>query len=289
MGAGQSSSAIAAADTTDSFINGKSEAEDGVQVTRGGWRTDARGVCPTQLTLSHARGAERFFAPVALPRTVLPETLGPIHWDINRSAELQQAVDAFSFGDILGVEFSVTLADPCIPDCPLVACSVGFSKLTHYTLDEIIGKNCRFLLNGVPVDLIDEATRFKSRAFCITAVDGYASQSRHDDDIPDGLKAEKPFVTLGKGEVLCIQANAKKSGELFRNMFFMKTVELDDNPYIIGLQAGLPDDFEDEGVDSEKLRDACARAFSNLDENMSAIESVLAQHFWYSAAMRRQL
>lgn len=238
------------------------------------------------------KGAERLLAPIICPRILPFERHGPVSWDVNRSAELQEAVESFSIGgecaEILGIEFSVTLADPGLVDCPLVACSVGFSKLTHYTLDEIIGKNCRFLLNGVPPDLIDEGVRLKSRTFCFSAAGGYASQDR-DEDIPMELQASVPCMLLGEGEVLCIQTNAKKSGELFRNMFFMKTVELDDHPYIIALQAGLPEEFDDEGMESEKLREACAEAFTNLSGNMSAIEGVLASHFWYSAAMRRQV
>lgn len=239
------------------------------------------------------KGAERLLAPVCVPRILPFEFLGPASWDVSRSVELQEVVESFSIGgecaEILGIEFSVTLADPGLVDCPLVACSVGFSKLTHYTLDEIIGKNCRFLLNGVPPDLIDENVRLKSRTFCFTAVGGYAAQDR-DEDIPMELQAKLPsLIALGEGEVLCIQTNAKKSGELFRNMFFMKTVELDDHPYIIALQAGLPEEFDDEGSESEKLREACAEAFTNLSGNMSAIEGVLASHFWYSAAMRRQV
>lgn len=238
------------------------------------------------------KGAERLLAPIICPRILPFERHGPVSWDVNRSAELQEAVESFSIGgecaEILGIEFSVTLADPGLVDCPLVACSVGFSKLTHYTLDEIIGKNCRFLLNGVPPDLIDEGVRLKSRTFCFSAAGGYASQDR-DEDIPMELQASVPCMLLGDGEVLCIQTNAKKSGELFRNMFFMKTVELDDHPYIIALQAGLPEEFDDEGMESDKLREACAEAFTNLSGNMSAIEGVLASHFWYSAAMRRQV
>jgi len=224
--------------------------------------------------------------PLSIPGVMSNKAHGPLGCDMRRSVQLQQAVDALSLKEVLGIEFSVTLADPKIPDCPLVACSIGFSKLTHYNLEEIIGKNCRFLLDGVPLHFIDESIRFKSRAFCRAAVDGFGTKE-WDEDLPDGLKQEKPFLKLSSGELLCVQTNARKSGELFRNMFYLKTVELDEEEFIVGLQAGLDEDFDGEGVQGQDLRDACAQAFGRLDKNMSAVERVLASCFCYSSAMRR--
>merc|ERR1719464_1699638 len=89
---------------------------------------------------------------------------GPLHWNTRLSAELQKTVDNFGIGELYDLGFSVTVADPSQPDCPLVACSAGFTELTGYTVKEIVGRNCRFLLNGVPSNLVDEDTRVKSRA-----------------------------------------------------------------------------------------------------------------------------
>lgn len=213
---------------------------------------------------------------------------GPLSWDQGRSDELQRSVDALALDNVLGIEFSLTVADPRLPDCPLVACSTGFSKLTNYTLEEIIGKNCRFLLDGVPPDMIDEGVRVKCRGFCREAADGTCMHKR-DDALPEALAAEKPFVRLAEGEILCVQTNARKTGELFRNMFYLKAVDLDDQEYIVGLQAGLDEDFEDVDFQSEgaRIREVCAQAFSSLDQNMSAVEQVLAANFCYISAPRR--
>lgn len=224
---------------------------------------------------------------VPRPMTTSGTAFGGFERDARYSTDLQAAVDALHLDKFLGVEFSVTIADPNIPDCPLIACSIGFTKLTKYALEEIVGKNCRFLLQGVPDELIHEETRFRSRAFCIAAAEGYAEQEA-GEEVPEALKIEKPQLTMGQGETLCVQTNARKTGELFRNLFFMKTVDLDDQPYILGLQAGLGEGYIDGGPESERLRATCSQAFVDLNKNMGAIERVLASQFRYSGAMRRQ-
>jgi len=210
---------------------------------------------------------------------------GPLHWNTRCSSELQAVVDSFCMDELYTLGFSVTVADPSQPDCPLVACSTGFTELTGYSVQEIVGRNCRFLLNGVPSSLIDEGTRMKCRGFCMTSKNGeeYLGET---EQLPEGLM--KPWVELPKGELICVQTNARKSGELFRNMFYLKQVELDENSFILGLQAGLPEDTDEEELMMD-LEKKCQQAFGRLEENMSRIEQVLAQQFWYSAPMRRQV
>ncbi len=42
----------------------------------------------------------------------------------------------------------ITISDPSLPDNPLVYVNEGFEKLTGYTAQEVLGKNCRFLQGG---------------------------------------------------------------------------------------------------------------------------------------------
>jgi hypothetical protein len=62
-------------------------------------------------------------------------------------------VDISSFrnsamGELKGLTFSVSIADPQLPDCPLVAVSDGFCRLTGFTREMVVGQNCRFLNQG---------------------------------------------------------------------------------------------------------------------------------------------
>merc|ERR1719148_135746 len=40
---------------------------------------------------------------------------------------------------------SITISDPSLPDNPIVYVSQGFLDLTGYTLNQVLGQNCRFL------------------------------------------------------------------------------------------------------------------------------------------------
>lgn len=40
------------------------------------------------------------------------------------------------------------ITDPRLPDNPIVLCNAAFEKLSGYRLDEIVGRNCRFLNRG---------------------------------------------------------------------------------------------------------------------------------------------
>ena len=52
---------------------------------------------------------------------------------------LQAAVDAVfnrAGESLLGLTFSLTIADPRLPDCPLIGCSTGFATLCGYSMEE---------------------------------------------------------------------------------------------------------------------------------------------------------
>lgn len=199
------------------------------------------------------------------------------------SQGLQSVVDSFCLDEILGLDFSMTIADPLQADCPLVACSTGFTKLTGYEMSEIVGRNCRFLVDGIPPADTHESARKVTRHWIRNV------QANPEVDAPphwltdDRLELrKKSYVT--DGELWCVQTNKKKSGELFQNFFFIKQVQLHGRPFLVGLQAAV-----DDSVDPQIQADACANVYRLHTENMESMQTLLSSRFWYEATMRRQV
>jgi PAS domain S-box-containing protein len=46
---------------------------------------------------------------------------------------------------VIATEMSFTITDPRLPDHPLIWVNPSFTRLTGYRLDEVVGRNCRFL------------------------------------------------------------------------------------------------------------------------------------------------
>lgn len=70
---------------------------------------------------------------------------------------------------LAGLRHTFVVADATLPDCPLVYVSEGFSKMTGYPAEEILGHNCRFLqgegTDPKSVDQIREAVR-RGKTLC---------------------------------------------------------------------------------------------------------------------------
>lgn len=200
---------------------------------------------------------------------------------VDQSYELQKAVDAIFAKDgemLRGLAYSFTISDPNIKDCPLIGCSSGFMELCGYSYNEIIGRNCRFLVEPVAPELVEEKERRRAREFC------EAVRLNTVYVCPDHLREPwMPAVHSDDG-VFCIQTNARKDGTLFKNLFYMKRVDLDDRPYIIGLQTAVPSEHWEGGTPEPLCREACRKAFAN----MAATERALSKLFWYQSPMRRQ-
>lgn len=62
---------------------------------------------------------------------------GKIRQALSESALLERAMDSTSEG--------ITIGDMTSPDRPLIYVNSAFEKLTGYTKDEVLGRNCRFL------------------------------------------------------------------------------------------------------------------------------------------------
>lgn len=111
--------------------------------------------------------------------------------------------------------------------------------------------------NGCPIspparaieDLVDPKIRLVAREFTNSVRDGLVYT------MPEELRQE--YMPLGRHKddgIFCLQMNARKDGRLFRNMFYLRAISLNDKPYIIGLQTEIP-----EGADYDVYHEACER------------------------------
>jgi hypothetical protein len=141
---------------------------------------------------------------------------------------------------------AVTLADPSMPDCPLIGCSHTFETMTGYPWGEIIGQNCRFLNKGVN---LEPAARTKLRE---------AVQYGH--------------------EFVGILPNVRKNGERFKNFLNLTTMEVRGKKYLIGIQADVTnvDVNPDNPGHVRAMRDIAETIFSN---NLDAWVQMQAREF----------
>merc|ERR1712232_606042 len=97
------------------------------------------------------------------------------------------------------------LSDPRLPDNPIVFASPGFYKLTGYTAERVLGRNCRFL------------------------------QGRGTD--PKAVDIIRKAVAAGADTTTCI-LNYKADGTPFWNQFFVAALRDSDNAIVnyVGVQ-----------------------------------------------------
>lgn len=119
---------------------------------------------------------------------------------------------------VANMKCSVSLADPSLYDCPLIGCSDGFETLTGYSKSEVVGRNCRFLNERMPME-------------------------------PKTRQALRSAIADGT-EFIGILPNVRKNGEKFRNFLHMTSVNVGGHRYIVGIQSDVTD------VDLD-LTDAC--------------------------------
>ena len=97
------------------------------------------------------------------------------------------------------------ISDPRLPDNPIVACNDAFCDLTGYPVEDVVGRNCRFL-------------------------SGPATEPWLTEEIRRGVREHRPVLV----EIL----NYKRSGEPFRNAVLVAPIydENDALLYFLGSQ-----------------------------------------------------
>jgi len=82
--------------------------------------------------IKSACGEEGSFTPLPMP-----SGFGPVKTLMEPDFRLMSALS--------GSQQNFAISDPSLPDNPIVYVSQGFLDLTGYTLDQVLGRNCRFL------------------------------------------------------------------------------------------------------------------------------------------------
>jgi PAS domain S-box-containing protein len=115
---------------------------------------------------------------------------------------------------VADLDFCVTIADPLSEDTHLIAVSEGFERITGYSSEEILGRNCRFLNDGCDLEPWQRM----------------------------GLRVASKTGALFSAVII----NRKKSGELFKNLLNVrglviakKAVTGEDIWVLIGIQADV--------------------------------------------------
>lgn len=85
----------------------------------------------------------------------MPSGFGPVKTLMEPDFRLMSALS--------GSQQNFAISDPSLPDNPIVYVSQGFLDLTGYTLDQVLGRNCRFLqgpgTDQSAVDIIRKGVR----------------------------------------------------------------------------------------------------------------------------------
>ena len=121
------------------------------------------------------------------------------------------------------------ITDPSLPDNPIVYASQGFLSLTAYSLDQVLGRNCRFL-------------------------QGPLTSPRSVDKIRRGVeRGEDTTVVL---------LNYRADGSTFWNQFFIAALRDGEGDVVnyLGVQCRVSEDYARAFVKNEELAAAAAAA-----------------------------
>jgi PAS domain S-box-containing protein len=108
--------------------------------------------CPDKADslLQSINGPRANFTPLPMP-----SGFGPVKTLMEPDFRLMSALS--------GSQQNFAISDPSLPDNPIVYVSQGFLELTGYTLDQVLGRNCRFLqgpgTDQSAVDIIRKGVR----------------------------------------------------------------------------------------------------------------------------------
>eukprot|EP00930_Biecheleria_cincta_P034458 TRINITY_DN23817_c0_g1_i1.p1 TRINITY_DN23817_c0_g1~~TRINITY_DN23817_c0_g1_i1.p1 ORF type:complete len:706 (-),score=106.95 TRINITY_DN23817_c0_g1_i1:449-2566(-) len=122
----------------------------------------------------------------------------------------------FNVSDTSGECIACAVADPQLPDCPLIYISHQFEQLTGYYREWVIGRNCRFLQPKMK-----EVNTYYNKEEC-TAMRHFCT----------GVKR------VGS-RIVTLLLNESATDIPFWNLLLMEHIEVAGRPYILGVQTNL--------------------------------------------------
>ena len=146
----------------------------------------------------------------------------------NLPANLPTPLQSVLGAAVLATPTGIVICDPNLPDCPIIYANPAFYRITGYSDEEVIGRNCRFL-------------------------QGPGTNPRH-------IKAMREAIETGKAIDVEI-VNHRKDGSRFVNELHLSPVFGEDGEvrYILGIQHDVSA-REQFARDAERARRAAERA-----------------------------
>lgn len=124
-----------------------------------------------------------------------------------KSGDLEAFYQTLTVSTFRNSHLSVSLANPSLPDCPLVGVSHGFEQMTGFTRCESLGKNCRFLNRGCPM----------------------SAEVRHE--LRTATKTHRRFVN--------VLVNRRRNGEVYMNLLNLSSLRVGSCMYLLAIQADV--------------------------------------------------
>ncbi|CBN77970.1 aureochrome 3 [Ectocarpus siliculosus] len=161
------------------------------------------------------RGAIRSNLGPEEAKELLAETETPTTLISSRPGDATKVLDDPDYSLVKALQTAqqnFVITDPTLPDNPIVFASQGFLELTGYTLDQVLGRNCRFL--------------------------------QGPDTDPKAVEKIRKAIEKGMDTSVCLR-NYRVDGAMFWNQFFIAALRDSEGTVInyVGVQCKVDEDF----------------------------------------------
>lgn len=146
------------------------------------------------------------------------------------------------------LEPAALLVDPLSEDCPIVGATRGFSLLSGYTLESLLGSNCRLMLEGVPGTANSKGDR--------TGIQDFCAMCR-----VKGLTNAETCVTV---------LNSRKDGTRFHNLVMLGLCKAGPHTFILRVHISMGEENHCNFSDIADKKEACREAFKLVQAHLIA-------------------